>query len=213
MSDAPRPAGPRPRRPFHLSYAMGLVAAVALTLAVPPAIMRASVKAYWGDPSKIEYWPPQIVGSITLAMAMWSLLATIGMMLSGRRRLRRAARTWGGSAALASTVGIVGMDIAWVVDLFLRKLGGLSVAETFEPLSSIWWGQMAGYMASEMPRAAGLAVLGAWTILALARVARKPSGWLEIAGFLLGLAWIISPVIKEYVRYAIICRYVLHLFP
>ena len=193
---------------------MALVAAIALTLAVPPAIMRANVRGYYGDPANIEWWPQQIQGSITLAMTLWSVMAVLGMLVAGRRRLRRAARTWDGSAALASTAAIVCMDIGWVVDLFvLRKLGGEGVPETFEPLSSLWWSQIVGYMVSEIPRSAGLAVAGTWTVLALGRVARKPTGWLEVGGFLLGLAWIIWPVIREFVRFTIVCRHVLHLFP
>jgi hypothetical protein len=77
---------------------MALVVAVALTLVVPPALMKAIMRsegpdALWG---RHEY----VDGVTALALTSWTVVLAPLILVWNRSRLRRASRSYGTSAVL-----------------------------------------------------------------------------------------------------------------
>lgn len=175
----------RRSRSLRLLHLMALVAAVALTIVVPPYQMQAVMRSFGPMSSWNRFM--YLDGVITLALTSWTVLLAPVVLIANRSRLREAGCSYGTSSLFAaasalyfsigativekvSTWAISGWPIEWsTLALYLQMLGGM-----------LWI----------IPKVAASAIVAAWSILALAGVGRRPSGWLEIACLILGLCWI-----------------------
>ena len=183
-SQAPGPPGPG-RRPLLLLHLMALVAAVALTIVVPPAFMRAVMRSYGPESSWNRFM--YLDGVTTLALTSWTVLLAPLVLVANRSQLQESGRSYGTSALFAaasalsffigatafekvSTWMISGWPIEWfTIAPYLQMLGGI-----------LWM----------IPHVAAAAIVAAWSILALSGVGRRPSSWPEILCLILGLCWI-----------------------
>jgi hypothetical protein len=177
---------PEARLPFRLLHLMSLVAAIALTLTVPPAFMKAVMRSF----GPVSSWNRAMYldGVITLALVTWTAVLAPSVLVAYRSRLREAARSYATSAVFASG----------------SALGFLFAARTVQTLTRWWrtgwpiewyfldtWLQVLGGMLHEIPGIPAAAIVAVWSTLVLTGVGRKPSGWLEFSYLIFGSCWIL----------------------
>jgi hypothetical protein len=179
--------GPRVRRhPLRLSHLIALVAAVALTFVVPPALMKLIMQPLsgWGPREQLAY-------KITLALCFWTpivgLIAAI-VVIRDRSRIGRVSRSYGISALIAST--------AAMFLLFVRGLSSILIGWWLRgwpvfPRSESYFSPEARRLAIDAPAATATAIVAVWLILALARAGRRPSDWFDRFCLLFGLLWVL----------------------
>lgn len=196
MPDAPRTPGParqvqpQPLRLFHL---MALVAAAAITLFVPPALMPVLRSAFsWAEGAE------QLIDQISVALTLWAPILALIAAFGARPRLRRAARSYGISAALASAAALsllFARNLSWG---FLQVRRG----NPFFPEGAFRGGSpfcpAAAQLVRDAPGAAAAAILAVWSILALTGAGRWPSGWFDRACLLFGLSWILWYFVRDF---------------
>ncbi len=173
------------RRPLLLLHLMALVAAVALTLVAPPALMQAVMRSF----GPMSSWNRQMYldGVITLALGLWTVALGPLALVANRRRLREAACSYGASTAFSSAVALGFLLASKAVDQF----GTWSIFGWPAGLASrdIYLNTLGG-MLHEIPKVEAAAVVTVWSILALAGVGRRPSGWAGALGLILGICWV-----------------------
>ena len=165
---------------------MALVVAIALTLVIPPAFMKAVMRSF--GPTSSWNRPMYLAGVITLALTSWTAILAPVALVANRSRLRRASRSYGTSAVFASgsalgylfaakafetplTWRISGWPIEWyTLDTYLHILGG---------------------MLHEIPQVPAAAIVAVWSILALTGIGRKPSSWPEFSCLIFGSCWVV----------------------
>ena len=188
-SDAATQSRPAPRvrrHPLRLSHLMALVAAVALTLVVPPALMKLITQPHsgWGPREQLAY-------KISLALCFWTpivgLIAVI-VAIRDRSRVGRVSRSYGASAVVASATAffllVVRCLSSTLIEWWLR---GIPVFP--EPRSC--FSPTAVRLAVDAPRAAATAIVAVWLILALSRAGRRPSDWFDLFCLVFGLLWVL----------------------
>ncbi len=189
MSDASharRPARRVRRRPLRLTHLVALVAAVALTLTVPPALMPLLRSMASGADGR-----ERLIDQISLALTLWTPILALIAVFGDRSQLRRASRSYGISAVLAAASALL---LLFVRNLFHALLqyrrgnppfpeGGFRGGGYFCPA--------AAQLVLEAPEGAAAAIVAVWSILALARAGRGPSDWLERFCLLFGLSWVL----------------------
>jgi hypothetical protein len=109
MSDASRGRTPSEggrHRPMRLLHLMGLVAAIALTLAVLPALSPALRSGFGGAYGR-ELLKYRIVNETSLALILWTPALALIAVLGGRPRLPRLARSYGTASAFAASSALV----------------------------------------------------------------------------------------------------------
>lgn len=185
-SDAPRPAQQVRRRPLHLIHLVALVAAVALTLAVPPASMSVLRSACSGAVGR-----ERLIDQISLALIMWTPFIALVAVFGGRIRLRRASRSYGPAAVLASASALLLLFVHKLLWALLQyRRGNLPFPEGAFRGGGYFCPAAARFVLEE-PEAVATAIVAVWSILALARAGRGPSDWLERFCLLFGLFWVL----------------------
>ena len=162
------------------------MAAVALTLVVPPALMKLIMQptSGWGPREQLAY-------KISLALCFWTpivgLIAVIVVIRDGSR-VRRVSRSYGISALVASTTAFFVLLVRGLCSLLIGSwLRGRPVF----PHPESYFIPEARRLAINAPSATATAIVAVWLILALARAGRTPSDWFDRFCLLFGLLWVL----------------------
>jgi hypothetical protein len=171
---------------LRLLHLMALVAAVAITLAVPPALMPVLRSTFSGADGT-----ERLIDQISLALILWTPILAPIAVLGDRSQLRRASRSYGISAVLASAAALLLLlvrNLSYALLPYRRgnppfPEGGFRGGGYFCPA--------AAQLVLEAPGGAAAAIVAVWSILALARAGRGPSDWSERFCLLFGLFWVL----------------------
>lgn len=185
MADRREPARRVAGRPLYLLDLMALVAAVALTI-IAPGVMKAIIPA-----ESHHNWDRRqyLAHLAALVMIEWTITLVPLLLIGGRRRLRRTIRNYGSAAILAPAMALLFLVARQVPAVILIAAGaassplGLFSTRLFDILE-------------HAPDASAVAVVTAWTILALTRLGRWPTNWFERLGCLFGWTWIVMGVLS-----------------
>jgi hypothetical protein len=176
-----------PPRKFSLADAMVLIAAIALGF----CLVRLTFPS-WSDIRSAKggmstFLIIQNTGQLVVPFLVTLTFALLMLRLRRPRpRLRRVLSQPGSTACIAATIAIV-VEIAWIGSL-------LAVGSRFIHLSSVF----VGYA-----QQVSFAVLGGWTILAVSGRWRNDPSWIDRAGRVMGMAWIVMTAI-QFGRYFLI---------
>jgi hypothetical protein len=171
------------RFPLRLVHLMALVAAVAVTLVVAPALLKAIMKPLSGmGPQEVLFH------TTSLALILWTPILAVIAVIRNRSRLRRASRSYGTSAVFAAASAVCLLLVHGLIATWLGSFRGFSVFRVTGSSLKLMAIQLVGYRA---PPSSATAIIAVWLILALTGAGRKPSGWLEILSFLFGLLWVL----------------------
>jgi hypothetical protein len=172
-----------PPRKFSLADAMVLIAAIALgfclvRLTSPPGsdIWSSLSMAKGGMSTFVMIQNAgQLVGPflVTLTFALLML-----RLRRPRPHLRRVLSQPGSTACIAATIAIV-VEIVWIGSL-------LAVGSRFIHLSTVF---------VSYAQQVSFAVLGGWTVLAVSGRWRNDPSWIDRAGRVMGMAWIVMTAI------------------
>ena len=197
-SDAATPSRPAPRvqrRPLRLIHLMALVAALAVTLVVPPFLMKLisqPILSGWG-------WGEQLAYKTSLALTFWTpTIAVIAVIvvIRNRSRVGRVSRSYGTSAVVAEAAAIFLLSIRGLSSQLLGwYLRGIPVF----PDTESYFNPNTWRLVSDAPAAAAAATVAAWLILALTGVGRRPSDWFDRFCLLFGLLWVFFYVGRDLV--------------
>jgi hypothetical protein len=179
----PRSAHRVRRRPLRLFHLTTLVAAVALTLVISPALMTLIMKpaSGWGRREQLAYMT-------SLALTFWTPILALIALVGDRSRLRRVGRSYGLSAVFAAASAIL---LLFVRGLNSGVLGYLRGYRVFPWLPESLFSYPAMRIVREAPAGAAAAVVAVWLILGLTGAGRKPSDWFDCFCFLFGLLWVL----------------------
>jgi hypothetical protein len=179
----PRPAQRVRRRPLRLFHLMTLVAALALSLAISPALMTLIMKpaSGWGRREQLAYMT-------SLAMTLWTPILALIALVGDRSRLRRAGRSYGLSAVFAAASAIL---LLLFRGLNSGVLGSLRGYRAFPWFPESLFSYPAMRIVREAPAGAASAVIAVWLILGLTGAGRRPSVWFDRFCFLFGLFWVL----------------------
>jgi hypothetical protein len=185
----PGPALPHvPRRAadrrLTIADGMILVAAIALGLAAVQASLR-TMRPWTNRAARVAYW---ILGPSS-CVAMAAVAGLLVVRLRGPHPpWRRLARQPGLVAAIAAVVGLL-PGAAWSA-ILLRFRAGVALRFNFTE----WWMLLVDFVPA--------VVLGSWLALALSGRWRAEPGWIDRAGRLLAVYWIVCFAVKEFYRLA-----------
>lgn len=188
---------PRPEpRPFRVIHLMAVVAASALSLSIPPMLTDALVESRRSFEATVGIlrhpWEPaeRLAHEITVGLVLWSsALAPIGI-LSNRRRLRRAGRSYGVASAIGAFLGVAFLSVSVFSSGVSRSLRGRPIF----PSAGSYHCPAVWDLLDVAPTGLALAVLTAWTILAVSAAGRWPSDWFEIACLAFGITCVAWPL-------------------
>lgn len=187
MPDPPKRSTQARRRPLYLLDLMALVAAVALTL-VSPTVMSAIIPA-----ESYHTWDRRQYVSQLAALVVISWTATlVPVVLSAMHSRRRALRSYGNAAVLASAMTALFLVLRQALAVILLATGvgaapmGIIESRLFDILENA-------------PDASAASVVAVWTILASTRTGRRPSNWFEWLGCLVGWTWIVISILTSIV--------------
>lgn len=182
-------AGPAQRDQGRLVHLMLLVAAIALTLAVTPALFERLVLSNgWGPWARRTY-------QVSIALIFWTPILALIAVSVHRHRIRRACRSYGTAAVFAAGSALI--------ILFLQGIG-LTLQDCFlaggvVPVPGGDYGRPARQLLINAHVAAGSAVAAVWLMLAGTRMGRRPRDGVDRACFVLGLLWILWLVGRDFV--------------
>jgi hypothetical protein len=181
-SHLPSPGRRLPRRPFRLLHLMALIAAVALTLVIPSALMKVIMQplSCWGPQEQLAY-------KTSLALTFWSPILAILAVISNRSALAQASRSYGSSAILAAATAIFVLFVRGLHSTLLGYFHGVS----FFPDSGSYYGPTARCLVADAPAAAAAATVAVWLVLALTGAGQRPSDWFDRFCFFFGLLWLL----------------------
>jgi hypothetical protein len=182
----PKPAPQVPRRPLRLIHLMALVAALALTLVVPPSLIPLIQEGLSGWDYR-----DQLVYKTTLALIFWTpivaLMAVI-VAIRTRSRLGRVGRSYGTAAVFAAAAAIFLLVVRGLSSsLIAWYLQGFS----FFPEPDSYFSPTARRLAMDAPAATAAATVAVWLILALNGAGRRPADWFDRFCLLFGLLWVL----------------------
>jgi len=183
LKRGPWPSGPK------LRDGLVLIGATALGLAVLRAKGRFFLGHYYGLKSPTEYfshWSPvAAVGHgyawSALLVAMWTLALFWFHLRQPRPRLRRLARRPGFAVCLAAALSY---SLSWLL-MYVESV--VNRATMGLPL---WVADFDGYVCGP-PLPAGLAAGSVWAVLALGGRGCPARDWLDRAGCVLGVYWLV----------------------
>jgi hypothetical protein len=184
---APKPAPRVPRRPLRLIHLMALVAALALTLVVPPIVMTLIQQ-----PSTGWVYREYLAYKTTLALILWTpIVALIAVIVAIRTRSRvgRVGRSYGTAAVFAAAAAIFLLVVRGLSSaLILWYLRGIP----FFPHPDSYFSPTAPQrLAMNAPAATAAATVAVWLILALNGAGRRPADWFDRFCLLFGLLWVL----------------------
>jgi len=160
---------------------MALIAAVALTLVIPSALMKVIMQPLsgWGPREQLAY-------KTSLALTFWSPILALVTVIRNRSEVRRASRSFGTSALVAA---------AAVFLLFVRGLDstllGYLHGIPFFPSRDFYFSPTARRFVADLPAAVAAATVAIWLILALTGARQRLSDWFDRFCFLFGLFWVL----------------------
>ncbi|WP_165249562.1 hypothetical protein [Paludisphaera soli] len=208
---APSPpvAGSKARRrprggwSFGLGHLMSLVVAVALAYALVP-VLKNLIKDpnfAWGeDPADALYL-------IAAELTFWTFLLAVSLAAGGRRGLRRATRTYGGAATLAAVAALGFQTFSILAESIVTQYGRgqwsgrspweIAVGLIIEPYAA-WPRPLPWLVLFTTSQKIAVVVVAAWAVLALSGRGRRPSGWLDLTGLLLGAGWVAWAFAHDY---------------
>jgi hypothetical protein len=165
-----------------VGFLMVLVAAVALTLVVPPALMQVIMQPLsgWGPREVLAY-------KTTLALIFWTPIVALGAVIRIRSQIELAGRSYGTSAVIA--------EAAALLLLFARILSSGMIGYVhgfpFFPDRESFFSPIVRKFAIDAPSGAAAATVAVWLILALAGTGQRPSGWFDHFCLFFGLFWVL----------------------
>ena len=181
-SKAPSAGRHRPLRILHL---MVLVAAVALTIYIAPALTQAIMRAY--GPTSSWNRRMYLVGATSTTFVCWTGVLMPLSLLGNRRRRRRAARCYGNASVLAAGASLCLLFAAHAFNALLQIIYSGAAFSEFGldyALQRLW------QLLEHAPEVSG-AIVAVWVVLALTGAGRKPSNWLEILRLIFGVLWVV----------------------
>jgi hypothetical protein len=195
MPDASHPTRPTQRvrhRPMRLLHLMMLVAAFALTLIIPPAIIKATMNSLSRGTSNGILMHPwsmkeQLTYEVSLALTLWTMILAMIAVVGNRSRVRRAGRSYGISAIFAASSALILLFIQGIGAALQLPLRGALIfpypGSYYIP--TVFWKLVAA------PEGVAAAIVAVWSILALIGAGRRPSDWFDRFCFLFGLLWVL----------------------
>jgi hypothetical protein len=167
---------------------MVLIAAMALTLAISPALMHGIMRAYGPTSSWNQRMYVDGVTSITLTC--WALILAPLALVGNAQGLSHASRSYGISAVLAAALATCVLFAGEALNAFVGiKSAGMAMSEVgLEFVLQKLWVSL-----EDMPRVTAAAIIAVWAILGMSRTGRRPSSWFEVLASLFGLlcvAWL-----------------------
>ncbi len=172
------------RRPLRLFDLMALVMASAFTL-IAPAVIKAIIPA-----ASLASWDRrQYVSHLSaLILIGWTVPLVAIVLLEGRARLRDGLLGPGAAAVLASAFAFALLALRQCVVLVVVSLSG--AADPAGPFAPRLFDVL-----EHAPDCATVAVLVAWTALALTGSRSQPRDWFERLCLLIGLAWALMGIV------------------
>jgi hypothetical protein len=186
MADASHPPRltQRARRSrLRLLSLMTLVAAVALTLAVTPSLMKLITTPLSG-----WLWDERLYYQISLALTSWTPILALIAAIRGRSRFRRASRSYGTSAVLAAAAAMVVLLVKRLIATIPGTPRGLPILA--QPMPGSSFSPALLRLVIDAPEGAMTAIIAAWLILVLTRAGRGPSDWFDGLCLFFGLLWV-----------------------
>ncbi|OJW18956.1 MAG: hypothetical protein BGO49_18110 [Planctomycetales bacterium 71-10] len=173
---------------------MAFTAAVAMSIALPPTILGLlkNPLTAWGSQDRSNYL-------VVCGLAFWTPIFAAIALWDDRPGLRRAARSYGGSAVFAATAAMALLAFRAVATAAAQRIRLTANPRTFLesareiilPYPDSYFSPIAWRVVSEGAEGIVAAIVAAWTILALSGKGRRPAPWFDLLGFLLGLGWIL----------------------
>ncbi|MDG3007955.1 hypothetical protein [Paludisphaera mucosa] len=194
LGDDGPPDGSIARRRFGPSQLVLFAAMAALTLAVPPLVYEMLKQPH----SPLHPMGPWERGAYMLlsALAVWTLILAAIPLAGGRRGLRRAARCYGYTAAYASAAAMLLLFLDEIVSKAIPYVRGAPfppgapwqvLGKLAFPWPGTWYSHELWKVVVEGNGATAAAVVGAWAALALSGAGRRPTGWFDRIGVLMGV--------------------------
>ncbi|WP_422931930.1 hypothetical protein [Singulisphaera sp. PoT] len=178
-SDSPDDGSNRPMRLTHL---MVIVAAVALTISLVPALFT-----WMRKPSSSFDYRSRAVYQTSLALILWTPSLALAAVISNRSRLRRIIMSYGYSAIFVATAAIL-------FDIVRATSAGLASYYRGFPLFPYWpesiYIRASFRFVYEASVSVPPGVVAAWTILALTRTGRRPADWFDRFCLVFGILWV-----------------------
>jgi len=164
-------------------YLMTVVAAVALTLVIPPTVFRAIIKPPAGMIPR-----DGLNHEISLVLFFWTLIIALIAVIANLSQIRWASGSYGTSAVFAAAAAI-----------FLHAIQGLGSALFWWcyrgfpifPFPDSYYAQTTWRLVEEAPSGAAAAIVAVWLILALTGAGQRPSGWFDSFCFFFGPLWVL----------------------
>ncbi|QDV34111.1 hypothetical protein [Tautonia plasticadhaerens] len=122
-------------------------------------------------------------------MILWSYALAPIAILSNRRRLRRAGRSYGVASAIGAFLGVAFLSVEVLSSAVSRTSRGRPIF----PSAGSYHCPSAWELLDVAPTGLGVAVASSWAILAVSGAGRRPSDWFEGLCLIFGLACIVWP--------------------
>jgi hypothetical protein len=171
---------------MRLIHLMVLVAAAALTLVIPQALMNLIMEPRLG-------WEPwtRLAYKTSLALTFWTpIVALIAVIVAIRThsRVGRVGRSYGTAAIFAAASAIFLLFVRGLSSALLSWYRyGLPVFRHPDDYVNL----TARRLAHDAPAAAAAAIIAVWLILALTGAGRRPADWFDRFCLLFGLLWVL----------------------
>jgi hypothetical protein len=149
-----------------------------------------------------SWWSPvtraaEFVQVAAPTVASLSMAVLILRFRRPRHPMRTIVRQPGSAAMIAAAAGLIVLAIEFVVNAASEPVfRGRSIW----PSHGVAYDSIA-YLARATPRIA-VAILAAWGLLGLGKIARPERGWLDRSGMVLGLVWIAMAIAQGWVELA-----------